>query len=225
MLLLSGAAFLVRLVLLAAALGATALVALAGLLFLVVLAAVAVAVLVGLLAAFDGAFFVAICQTRLGPFIRTIDRLVKCPEKSSRGTYQKSARHAGSTSATSRSSTAASVGSSSTTSTVCSDCAADAEATDAAGENWRRSGMLLQETRLDLVRVGIALYGLWQVPEAGRGFGCPRCDPLGTKPKPAQATIHWKLQSVYCAPDPGHPCRPGPVPSLQTTFRPDLRKP
>lgn len=34
-----------------------------------------------------------------------------------------------------------------------------------------------------------ALYGLWQVPEAGRGFGCPRCDPLGTKPKPAQASI------------------------------------
>jgi hypothetical protein len=33
-----------------------------------------------------------------------------------------------------------------------------------------------------------ALYGLWQVPEVGRGFGCPRCDPLGTKPKPAQAT-------------------------------------
>jgi hypothetical protein len=37
-----------------------------------------------------------------------------------------------------------------------------------------------------------ALYGLWQVPEVRRGFGCPRCNPLGMKPKRAQATTPVK---------------------------------
>jgi hypothetical protein len=32
-----------------------------------------------------------------------------------------------------------------------------------------------------------ALYGLWQAPEIARSLACPRCNPMGTKPKPAPA--------------------------------------